>query len=565
MEMKRKVFYALAAFCLALPSFGQTFEWAKANGGDGEDVVRGMATDPQGNTYLTGYFTDTSSFGDGGAQTTITANGWFDVFVSKTDANGNLMWVKNFGGEGSDLGTAVSFDADGNTYVTGVFEGTVDVDPGPGTVNFTSAGEQDIFVVKLSAQGNFLWAKHMGGTGYEQTTGIGVDGLGNVYVTGYFYATASFNPTGIDVAEMSPAGMCDAFIVKYKGDGSFDWAQRFGGEDIDLPMAMKVKENGDLYITGQFRGMADFNPNPMEAFFLSTDPSHERGVFLLYVNESGYTQGAIVAAAGEGEGIGMDLALDANDNVYITGNCAGETLLNPGLENEFSIDGGQFTQGFVLKADFTNGVVWAKTLDTEAASFSYGVTVNPAGECFVSGYFEGTLQVGDYELAESSENADMNFLLRLSAGGTFTGAYKFAGANFIDYHGLGSDANGNIYVGGSFETTVDLNPLESGTDEAVSVGFRDVYTLKMHPGETSGTGAFTANSMVVYPNPAQDIVTLTANQDLAGHGYNLYDVAGRSILNGTLGIDNSINIKALPAGTYLLKVGESQAVKLIKQ
>ena len=74
-------------------------------------------------------------------------------------------WAKAMGGTGFDLGYSIATDASGNVLTTGSFSGIGDFDPGAGTFNLTSAGLTEIFISKLDAPGNFVWAKQLGGTG----------------------------------------------------------------------------------------------------------------------------------------------------------------------------------------------------------------------------------------------------------------------------------------------------------------------------------------------------------------------------------------------------------------
>src|ERR1043166_7136006 len=105
----------------------------------------------------------------------------------------NFLWAKKFGSNGPDGGHAIWVDALGNSYTTGGFNGTVDFDPGPGTFNLTSAGSRDIFICKLNAAGNFVWARAMGGAANnDDAFAIALDGSGNVYTTGFFNGTADF-------------------------------------------------------------------------------------------------------------------------------------------------------------------------------------------------------------------------------------------------------------------------------------------------------------------------------------------------------------------------------------
>ena len=88
--------------------------------------------------------------------------GSFDIFISKLDASGNLVWAKNTGSVPGGIGQSIAVDAASNVYTTGYFGGTADFDPGVGIYNLTSAGGADVFITKLDVSGNFVWAKNMG-------------------------------------------------------------------------------------------------------------------------------------------------------------------------------------------------------------------------------------------------------------------------------------------------------------------------------------------------------------------------------------------------------------------
>lgn len=100
----------------------------------------------------------------------------------------NLVWAKSIGGTLNDIGRSIAIDVAGNVYTTGVFQGTEDFDPGPGVVNLTSVGGSDIFISKLDASGNFVWAKNIGGSSDDNGYSIAVDASGNVFTSGFFPA-----------------------------------------------------------------------------------------------------------------------------------------------------------------------------------------------------------------------------------------------------------------------------------------------------------------------------------------------------------------------------------------
>jgi hypothetical protein len=190
--------------------------WAKQMGGTSYDAGAGLAVDAAGNVYTVGQFQGTADFDPGPGSVNLSSAGKEDIFVSKLDRAGNLAWAKQMGGTSSDYGYSLAVDAAGNVYTTGYFGGTADFDPGPETLNLSSAGGPDIFASKLDRAGNFVWVKQVGGTGSDAGYGLAVDAAGNVYTAGLFMSTADFDP-GPGTFNLSSAGGPDIFVSKLSG------------------------------------------------------------------------------------------------------------------------------------------------------------------------------------------------------------------------------------------------------------------------------------------------------------------------------------------------------------
>ena len=236
------------------------FESAVRFGGAGSDAGLSIATDTNGSVYTTGVFNGTVDFDPGAGVTNLISAGGFDIFVSKSDSAGNLVWARRLGGTGTDESHGVAVDGSGNVYSTGIFNGTADFDLGAGISNLTSVGSADIFVSKLDAAGNFVWAKRFGGVAFDRSNGVSLDGSGNVYTTGYFNGTADFDPGG-GVTNLTSAGLEDIFVTKLDSAGTFVWAKQLGGTSGDQSNGIAVDGSGNVFTTGYFRGTADFDPS----------------------------------------------------------------------------------------------------------------------------------------------------------------------------------------------------------------------------------------------------------------------------------------------------------------
>ena len=235
------------------------FVWAKSIVGLGTNIAYSIITDVNGYIYTTGEFSNTVDFDPGSGVYNLSSHGSSDIFIQKLDPSGNFVWAKSMGGISSDLGESITTDASGNVYTTGYFYDIVDFDPGVGIYNLTSNGLEDIFVIKLDSNGDFIWAKSMGGTSSDIGSSITKDVSGNVYTTGSFKNTVDFDP-GIGVNNLSSIWATDAFISKLDSNGDFVWAESMGGGAEDEGVSIKVDNYGNIYSVGTFDGGVNFNP-----------------------------------------------------------------------------------------------------------------------------------------------------------------------------------------------------------------------------------------------------------------------------------------------------------------
>lgn len=237
--------------------YNGNFVWAKKMGGAGNALGYSINVDFFGNSYTTGSFIGTGDFDPNAGITNLISAGGSDVFVEKIDANGDFVWAKNMGGATNDVGYALTLDAYGYTYITGWFEGVSDFDPNAGVTNLTSAGLFDTFITKLDISGNFIWSKSMGGPDQDYVSDIVVDASQNVYTTGSFSGTASFDPNS-NLHDLTSQNY-DGYISKLDAMGNFIFVEQFGGINDDVPISMDLESSGNIYITGNYMATVDFD------------------------------------------------------------------------------------------------------------------------------------------------------------------------------------------------------------------------------------------------------------------------------------------------------------------
>ncbi|MBU1233135.1 MAG: hypothetical protein KKD01_07885 [Proteobacteria bacterium] len=222
------------------------------------DSGAAISVTSSGNVCTTGHFSGTADFYPGAETFNQTSAGSSDIFISKLDINGNFVWAIAIGGTSSASGNSIFVDSSGNVYTMGHFSGTADFDPGAGISSLTSSGSSDIFISKLDSNGNFVWAIAIGGTSYDSGTGISMESSGSVSSTGHFSATGYF-ATGTGTSHLTSAGFEDIFISKLTSSGSFVWVKAMGGTLLDGGTGISVDSSGNIYTSGYFSGIADFD------------------------------------------------------------------------------------------------------------------------------------------------------------------------------------------------------------------------------------------------------------------------------------------------------------------
>lgn len=375
------------------------FIWAKRIGGAGYDSVGEIAVDENGNVYTTGFFNNEVDFDPGAASYNLNSAGNSDAFISKLDSDGIFVWAIRIGGISYDSGRAITTDLDGNVYVTGSFFETVDLDPGAGTTNKTSAGGADIFIIKLDGNGNLILAKAMGGTGDDHGQGIALDSSENIHVVGDFQNTVDFDP-GPGISELTSVDWEDVFILKLGGSGNFLWAKSIGGDLSQYGFAIDVSETGHVYSVGIFHSTADFDPGT------NTYNLTSAGIYDVFVHKLDMNGDFVWATriGGIGDDFTADIALDEYESVIFVGSFSDTVDFNPGT-GVSNLTSAGWEDIFITKLDTNGNFVWAKGMGGTGHDSGNSVELDGNGNIHLAGYFEGTVDfdpgLGIYNLTEA--------------------------------------------------------------------------------------------------------------------------------------------------------------------
>jgi hypothetical protein len=523
--MKKVYLFMLLTFMCNLIQ-AQTLQWAKQLGGTGGASGNSVVVDAVGNVYTTGPFSGTADFDPGAGIFNLTSAGSDDIFVTKLDAAGNFIWAKRMGGTSSDNGFSIAVDVSGNVYTTGNFNGTADFDPGAASFNLTSAGIDDIFISKLNAAGNFVWAVRFGSTSFDAGGAIALDASANVYTTGYFDGTVDFDPGAATVNLTSAGGSLDIFVSKLDAAGNFIWAKRLGGPLGDGGFSITVDVANNIYTTGQFDGTADFDPG---AGTFNLTSAGESDIFISKLDAAGN----FIWAKRMG-GIGFDqsnsIAVDASGNVHTTGDFEGTADFDPGA-GTFNLTSTAFLDVFISKLDASGNFIYAKRMGGTFISSGYSIALDASGNVYSTGQFRGTADFdpGAATFNLISELVDV-FVSKLDAAGNFVFAFRLGGAQNDFGYSIDIDAAGNIYTTGNFKETADFDPGPC-TFNLTTSGV-DAFVHKMIPAAIDPPPTVTINQAAAQADPtsASPInFTIVFNETVTGFA------TGDVTLSGTAG------------------------------
>ena len=536
----------------------------------------------------------------------------------------NWVWANSIGGPTEDSGRALVLDAAGNVYSTGNYKGTADFDPGPGVFNLTSNGNNDVFITKTDAAGNFVWAKSIGSTSYDAGTGISVNAAGDVCVVGHYIATVDFDPGSGVVNYNSSTDGCNMFILKLNtagdflwakvmggtsatyvnavtedaagniyttgsfgtyGDfdpgsgvyplsvsgaamfiskldalGNFVWAKQIGGTTYDYGRAIKIDPTGDLVIAGSFGGTADFDPGVGVSNLTSA------GGFDTFVCKMD-TAGVFIWAKGVGgpnteSGISMDV--DGLGNIYTTGSFSGTVDFDPGAGVALcsTVVLGDI---YLFKLNSSGNFVWVKTMGGPGDDGGFAVTVDALNNVYTTGFFNDSADFdpGIDSLRLTSAGGWDIFITKFSSAGNFIWAKSAGSANHESGYGLAVDPSGYVYFTAEYASpTLVLAPIT--LTNVVSVGYySDMVIAKLNYG-TIGIDEQNNGSLIsLFPNPTSNYLTIETTKPT---NISIVNLLGQEICHSKIKTSERIDVSFLSNGIYFVKdLQNGGSIKFVKQ
>jgi hypothetical protein len=544
-------FVIIVTSCFRIETFAQApnWQWAKSSANASNNNTATSVTAVLGNEIVTGYFTSSSiTFGSTILNNAGSTNGLPDVFLTKYDGSGNVLWAKSAGSGDYDYAFDVANDASGNVYMVGRFMGA-SITFGSTTLTNSTTGKTDIFIVKYDGSGNVLWAKSVGGNNDDGATDVATDASGNVFMTGWF-ETASITFGSTTLTNNSSGDTTDIFIVKYNSSGTVLWAKKAGGTNNDYTSGICTDASGNVLISGHYHS------NPITLAPITLTNSGSSDALIAKYDANGNINWA-TKTGGSSADFTSGVAADASGNAYLTGYFSNFLLLGGTLASAGGSD------IFIGKFNpTTGGVTWGRRAGGTNFDYSTGIRVDAVGNVYLTGYYlSGSATFDTISLTNPFATSTSDFFIaKYNTNGNVYWAKSAGGSGQDHSTGLCIDNAGNGYLTGYYNSPT----MVLGTTTLTSSSFQNVFLAKLS-GITGMEEVQEAGLIEIYPNPSHGEFVVRSSEFIPDE-IEILNVVGEKIYEDKF-INNNFYIvnQNLPQGIYFVRltIGESVVTKKI--
>nr|NQU91428.1 T9SS type A sorting domain-containing protein [Bacteroidota bacterium] len=500
--------------------------WITQAGGNSDDIGNSIACD-ENYVYNTGIFTDTCLIGD----TVLISHGSFDTYISKYDKEGNFIWVRQFGGSGSDRSIKITYH-NGHVYTTGFFSDTVSI----GNNTLYCHGVYDMFLIDFDTNGELNWIRQVGGSGRDQGYALTTDTYNNIYLSGIFQDTLS-----IDGMTLFSKGEYDIFIAKLDDTGNTKWINQAGGTGEDIGMSLSRDNSDNIYLTGSFEDTATFGDTTITSLGY-------QDIFIAKYNSSGGLEW-LQKAGGDWGAHGASITTDDFGNFYVSGIFGGTAFFG----NDSVVSNGWFDV-YLAKFASSGKLQWINTYGSIERDFGYSV-VTDNEYIYLSCFFHDETAIEDTILSGQTAH-----IFQFSNAGELldmiqTGGYYRNKCTIDDKSAL-------------FVTGANSQSQVFGDTVISSTGFNsDAFITRINY-EHTGLKEFEMQPpLIFYPNPARSYINIKHNEDATISIVNLNgQIMKQYVSDKNIG-DKILDVSDLPPGIFIITLQTTEKIlsgKLIK-
>jgi hypothetical protein len=476
--MQVRFFIVLTLSLLVKLTIAQNFTWVKQIGEKTtSQSSRSVATDDSGNVFTVGSFKGKVDFDPGTGNYFLTSISE-DVFISKLNASGKLVWVKTIGSAYKSVAKDIVLDKKGKLHILGEFTGKLDFNPGSSTYYLGDPSNDYMFVLTLNPDGNFIWAEAIKAVGEINECQLQIDNIDGIYIAGYYRGGVDFNTDPKQTAFLNTDSAAQYyFILKLDTSGKFKWVTGGNGSGISDIFSLTIDNQNNCIVTGRFDKTMDFDPDPSKSYKLSPRSSPGTNMFVLKLSSSGKFVWAKLLTSCVVRKIISDIA----NNVIISGVFGPSADFDPNINSDTLTSNGE-ADNFVLKLDSSGKYLWSKSFGNSNNFDNINdLSINDSGLVVITGEFRDSC---DFDPGKgvlklyAGKNTINVFVLTLDKAGSLIGAVNIGRYGYVSKSSVAINKYGDIYLTGAFADSADFDPGTSNYSLKAN-GYSDIFILKL--------------------------------------------------------------------------------------
>ncbi len=514
-------------------NFTQSFDWVKSISCNEKVSVLEVLTISPTSFLISGNFEGSLNIDS----QIISSMGDNDFFISKHDNNGNLIWIKSFGGFEDVEINDISISPNKDIFICGTFEGSILID----TVQLINSSDKNAFIASLDSNCNLKWVKNIESSSDVEANVLEIDILNDKL----FFVAVYEDNISFDSTFLTAFGDNSLLLSSFNLDGTYQWGEEISCQDEIKASSIKLDSFSNIYITGSFEGNILFQNNVILN-------SSNKDLFIFKTD----TLGNLIwsKTIGSSEDVESSNLYVLDTTIFIIGKFSGvANFQNTDLTSLGEED------GFILSLSTNNYENWVNTFASQGDVSPNDIFVDSTGKIFVTGVISSSTNFDNILISNNSQ--DDLFICSYDFNGSVIWAKGIGGTSSVIGISMVPIAQNKVLISGVYEESAffDSITVSSLNVEDVFFGIIDTEIFNLNIQKNKNPLKFT-----IYPNPTFDNISILS--EISNKiSYQIFDLSGKFISYGEIDSKNSlIDISNLIPGTYFVSLNNSW-VSVIKQ
>ena len=499
--------------------FSQSFKWVKNITGLDDIEIKKIVHLQNDNFLLAGNYEGSINFDN----QLISSIGNKDFFISKQDSSGNLIWLKSFGGFDDVEIEDILVNNDNKILICGTFEGNILLD----SILLTNAFGKNAFLAKLDSNGNLDWAKNFESSNDVEANSIELDFSKNkLSFVAEYEGSVQF-----DTINLISFGNKSLLFSRFNLDGTCNWYKEISSQDEIKATCLKHDSIGNIYCYGTFDGNILFQNTVLSN-------SSDKDIFLIKTD----TLGSLLwtKTVGGTNDVEASKFFIRDTNILIIGTFSGTA----NFQNS-SISSSGDDDGFLARISLENNESWVSTMNSTDEVSPKDICVDDSNNIYIIGSIESDTYF-DNIFIQNNSNEDL-FICKYDIFGSAKWVKSIGGTDDIEGKTMFLNNKNELIFSGNFEGSAFFDTITiSALDE--KDGFFGKLTFDSF---NVSNVSLEKVKLVVFPNPASDIINIHYNSISRKLINQLYDLNGKLLISSNSPV---ISLKNLKKGNYLLRI-----------